>query len=509
MRFFKNILRLPAVFLPVVLTSVAAVVLLLLSSAVEASCGKIIDTMGKNYDVTVNIKTKVMQEKVLNEERGKYEVINTNDRKIDSSLVSLLEKTEGTEEINYISNKYSLSTQYIITEDEYDMIIETGKTGQGFTLEDHSFRINEVVLYNLFPVAVSSEALLGQVLGADSAEICYRKGMGFGDGILLPEPLYRKLNAPETLVIGWYTQSRSGVGLKVKDEDGNIILDYFDVAHILELLRQTPPTPLFLKVAGYHKGAEGNPQAVICDLETWEAIYNATGIYRMDSKGTAIDNFGMNFVEVTLSDSGRTASYMEELMEKGIDGEKFLMVADDYSYKFAVSQIEGIHRFASVLLYASGIFGLLTVILALFYGIRKRKKEVYTYRTLGRSRGRIILSVGAEISFVLLISVALGVLFGYLAGDILCSAINETLHTSAETSAENITKIASIMKNSLELKAQLEGAVEDYLKMEVSLSFNLQKTTVELLFAAWLCLSAAVFAVVGVFTGKSLMKRED
>ena len=509
MRFFKNIFRLPAVFLPIVLTSVAAVILLLLSSAVESSCGEIIDTMGESYDVTVNIKTKVMQEKVLAEDRGKYEVINTNDRKIDSSLMSLLENTVGTQDINFVSNQYSLPTGYIITGDEYDMITEAGKAGEGFTLEDHSFRINEVVLYNLFPVAVSNEALLGQVFNSDSAEIYYREGMGFGDGILLPEPLYRKLNAPETLVIGWYTQNRSGVGLKVKDEDGKIILDYFDVAHILELLRQTPPTPLFLKVAGYHKGAEGNPQAVICDLETWEAIFKTTSPYRMDLKGTAIDNFGMEFVDVTLSDAGITSSYMEELMEKGVDGEKFLMVADDYSYKFAVSQIEGIHRFASVLLYASGIFGLLTVILALFYGIRKRKKEVYTYRTLGRSRGRIILSVGAEISFVLLISVALGVACGCFAGDVLCSAINETLRTSAATSAENITKIASIMKNSLELKTQLEGAVEDYLKMGVSLSFNLQKTTVELLFAAWLCLSAAVFAVVGVFTGKSLMKRED
>lgn len=509
MRFFKNILRLPAVFLPVVLTSVAAVVLLLLSSAVEASCGKIIDTMGKNYDVTVNIKTKVMQEKVLNEERGKYEVINTNDRKIDSSLVSLLEKTEGTEEINYISNKYSLSTQYIITEDEYDIIIEAGKTGQGFTLEDHSFRINEVVLYYLFPVAVSNEALLGQVLGADSAEVCYREGMGFGDGIILPEPLYTKLNAPDTLVIGWYTQNRSGAGLKVKDEDGNIILDYFDIAHIQELLRTDPPTPLFLKVAGYHKGAEGNPQAVICDLETWEAIYKFVGYYRTDFNGSAIDNFGMDFAEVTLSDAGETAAYMKELMANGVDGEKFLMVADDYSYKFAVSQIEGIHRFASVLLYASGIFGLLTVILALFYGTRKRKKEIYTYRTLGRNRGRIILSVGAELSFVLLASVALGVVCGYFAGDVLCSAINETLRTSAATSAENITKIASIMKNSLELKAQLEGAVEDYLKMGVSLNFSLPSNVVKLILGAWLCLSAAVFAVVGVFTGKSLMKRED
>ena len=152
---------------------------------------------------------------------------------------------------------------------------------------------------------------------------------------------------------------------------------------------------------------------------------------------------------------------------------------------------------------------MLTVVLALFYGTRKRKKEIYTYRTLGRSRGSIILSVGLEMSIVLLMSAALGVALGYLAGDVLCSAINETLRTSAEASAENINKIASIMKNSLELKAQLEGAVEDYLRMGVSLSFSLPKTTVELILAAWLCFSAAVFAVLCVFTGKSLMKRED
>ncbi len=459
--------------------------------------------------VDFDIKTKVMQEKVLNEAGTQYQIIDTNDRKIDRSLISLLEKTEGTKDINYISNKYALGTEYIVTWDEYEMITEAGNAGEGFTLDGQFYRIKETVLYTLYPMAVSNEGLLGQALISDSAEVCYREGMGFSDGILLPEALYTSLNAPETIVIGWYTSNSPSFGMKVRDEDGNIILEPHIMVRVLDALRSDPPEPLVLKVAGYHKGSVGSSQAVICDLKTWEAIFEVIRYYSEGLEGTAIDNYGMNFVDVTLSDAGRTEAYMEELMENGVDGEKFLMTADDYSYKFAVSQIEGIHRFSSVLLYASGGFGMLTVVLALFYGTRKRKKEIYTYRTLGRSRGSIILSVGLEMSIVLLMSAALGVALGYLAGDVLCSAINETLRTSAEASAENINKIASIMKNSLELKAQLEGAVEDYLRMGVSLSFSLPKTTVELILAAWLCFSAAVFAVLCVFTGKSLMKRED
>ena len=74
--------------------------------------------------VDFDIKTKVMQEKVLNEAGTQYQIIDTNDRKIDRSLISLLEKTEGTKDINYISNKYALGTEYIVTWDEYEMITE-------------------------------------------------------------------------------------------------------------------------------------------------------------------------------------------------------------------------------------------------------------------------------------------------------------------------------------------------------------------------------------------------
>ena len=185
-----------------------------------------------------------------------------------------------------------------------------------------------------------------------------------------------------------------------------------------------------------------------------------------------------------------------------------MIEADDYDYKFAVSQINGIRGFASGIFLLSVIFGIAATVLLVLYSVKRRHSEIYTLRTLGKNEGGIALSVCFEISLVLLAAILTGIALGYVFGSGICARINDAAYRSTVSTAENMSRVAELMQNSESVKAQLEGAVGRYLQTDTSIRFIMPWQLICLLFISWLGLSGCALLSSWAAVGGSLMKKE-
>lgn len=515
-RIIKNIIRLPGAFLPLFLSAVLAVVLILLCFSVTRSCDEALERIENSYDATLTLTVKKKYDHVLTD-KGKYLLMDVNTALIDLDILDIIKAENRLTISEYTTNPYLFQLELIRTDKQLSGIEAEVASGKPFHTAPSRLILPHRTVWNISSVGCTDESQLPIALGKASADISvtYRDGMSYGDGVLLSKEIYDFLESPENIVIGWYAVKTSGISNHFSVVDGKyqISNDILDLALKQKDGQSEPRTSV--PVAGYFS-AEMMESRIICPPELWETVYRAQDYYQSNSNAlnkyrdniSAIDEVGIVQLKMALDSPADAPDVIRSLIDSGIGAEDYLIEADDYDYKFAVSQINGIRGFASGIFLLSVIFGIAATVLLVLYSVKRRHSETYTLRTLGKNEGGIALSVCFEISLVLLAAILTGIALGYVFGSGICARINDAAYRSTVSTAENMSRVAELMQNSESVKAQLEGAVGRYLQTDTSIRFIMPWQLICLLFISWLGLSGCALLSSWAAVGGSLMKKE-
>ncbi len=259
-------------------------------------------------------------------------------------------------------------------------------------------------------------------------------------------------------------------------------------------------------VAGYFTD-EDNRYFIAASGDQWREIYEGKKVENTGAEDTAGNDAGYVYITATLKDPSKTKELIKELISGAVSADKYTIAADDYSYKFAISRIEGISSFVRVIMYAAVIFGITVVLLFVYYSVRRRSDEIYILKTLGRSKIRVALTVTAEIFFVLLFATLLSCVLSPAVGEALCLTVNERAAYNAAGAVSELSFIAELMIDAEETKAQLQAAADAYSKMGITILYQEDGSIYKWLFAMLAAATAfALFCTAGV-ASKGLMKK--
>ncbi len=505
MKFMKDILRLPGAFLPVFITALLSVFLVLVSTSLKLSCEDALEVIADEYKVEMSVTAKEIYEKVENE-NGIYTVQNTNPKKLDRAVLDAVEALDSVTDISYVTNSYDLPLEYFCTEDELAVIYDAVKNGSDFTGTTGSYSRSGTITSTVTVIACTNEELKSKAFGTGDYEITYADGCTFGDGIILPKVLYDMYASPRALVFGWYKHER--VLPQIFDENGEANVPPEFAQSIENYKNGDEPPLLTVPVVGYYDGDSG---IVLTTPEIWEVLYAASTYYPSDSTAGAdpVDSVGLRELSASLDSGAAAVPAVRSLMSEVATTEYYLITVDDYDYKFACAQIGGILKFTDVLCVVSVIFGILTVVLAVHYSVGKRRREAYTLRTLGVSEKRIACTICAENALVLALAVVFGTMCGELLGGRICEYAGNLSARSAASAVESLSKIAQMMQNSDEIKAQLRSAADAYLASEATITYCVPPSLY--LYLALVCAVIVLYALIQsvTITKGSLMKRGE
>ena len=478
---FRNLWRLPGIYLPLGLSAAICVFLFLLCLSVRNSCDTAIEQLKDRYDVTLTVTLKERLERER-DETGKVQIVNRNERRLDSDVFSLLHSSEREGAVDGFSNPYSFETNQICTAEAYAELLACLETGKPFRiggtlLYDESLR-RPLPCYYLQIVACTDEAYLSEAVPYADGELrtVFREGRKFGDGLLLSESVYRQLGEPAALVFGWYDLR----GWNVQETETGFTVPVHLLAEYVSLLKN-PGTPLVLPVAGYYSGPAFSP-VVLCGAEEWTELYSFAS---SDPSGTPADTIGYRKLRISLPDPSEAGKTISRLVADGLETENYLITADDYDYKFAVSQIAGVRSFVAVLTGTAALLGLLLVLLYLWYAQRKRGEEATVLRALGLRSWRIVLRLAAESGTVLLLGILSGLLAGELFGNAICALVNRLLLADTEKTLENLSATVDFMKNSEAIRARLTQAIALYRNAGVRIEYRVSLQSCLGLLVTW------------------------
>ncbi len=510
----KNIFRLPGTFAPMFLAVFMAVVLILLGSSVCASCDRAKEAVNDSYGVSLTLTLKERFRRVPDSD-GKYVLENANESLIDARILDIIESNGGTGSVEYITGKFFFAMELMCPKNAFDAMEAAIASGGSFIGTAEKYVTERRTIYDIGVIGCTDAEYVPQALGVNEAEleISYSDGCSFDDGIIIPEYLYELYGHPESIVIGWYVTQTTG---KIsEDGNGRFVIDE-NLADRLGELRGMPPAPKeTVKVAGYYRCPKDGLNLMVCTPGLWSRIYSAQDYYRSEkntqnyyrSGVSAINECGLTVVNAALSAPDRTADVIRELVAAGIDADDYLITADDFDYKFAVSQIEGVKGLADTVYAAACGFGAIMTVIMICYSIKKRRGEIYTLLTLGKSKSAAVAGVCAEISAVLLAAVLAGLLAGLLTGNAVCGYINGRMRDEAMATVTNLSRLSDLMVNSEQLRAQLAGAADEYLRSGSEISYGAPSSVYLLFSVFWLCASLSAWIYTNASVSKNLMQR--
>lgn len=503
----RNVCRLRQIFIPLLAVVLCGAFLLLVCGSVKLSAKDATKSVGEKYNIPLTLTVKENFGYVKGD-NGRFHRENLNKELIGSGVL----KTIGTEkllsDLSYVTNIFVLPTRIICSEEQLENISHSISQGQGFTQKQTN-------LYELNVIGLSSDSLIKEFFGtkAIDAEVSYLRDGGLDNGIIVSKRFYDLYNSPSNIVIGYFKSE--AYGFEVTDENGNYVLSEVHLDNI-DYCKGMPDAPkATIPIAGYYSSAEKHSNYVICNVKQWEEIYAAKDYYDVSQGAqsfyrndvSAIDEIGINELDMVLSDASQTASVIKSLMDKGINAESYAIVADDYEYKFVASRLKSTERFSSILLTAVAAFAVALVVIIIPYSAKRRQGEIYTLRTLGKNSYKIAAQMTAEIAVVTAVAILLAVALGGLFGNVLCDRLNLEVQNSAKASVSNLSSVSQLMKDSDVVKAQLEKALDSFLKLDAPLKYTVPLKAYALAFVAWL---ASVLLSFGIFVKKSkrnLMQR--
>lgn len=504
--FLKNIIRLPNVFLTVFLVVLLSTVLILLCNSVYTSCGDAMEKLNRTTEIPMEITLKQRLERVETEDGG-YEIVDLNTKLLDGQVLEILRAEERLSDIRYIGNTYYFSAGLLCTEEEY-LALENAMAENGSFVLGRQLGFSEVGV-----AGCTHEELLHEVLGVgkEDLSVTYLPGASPEDGVLLPKALYDGLGQPDLFFVGWY--KTESYGLQPDAEIPGYLLTHFE-----ELKKKPDPPMLPVPVCGYYTCKDGTKAAavMVAGGDYWQSIYKAQDYYALrDNQQTfvrpdadAFGEAGLSKIEMTTAFPGEVADIISGLMEKGVDGDSYFITASDYEYKFVLVQMESMGNFSGVILYAAILFGILILAVFLAYALRKRQKEIYILRALGREERYIAFSFTLELGAVMLTALLCGVLAAYLWGNGICGMISKQALENANASAESLSLVAQNMANSEILREQMENAARKYAEADFSLTYEASLAVYKWLLAAVAVFSGYAYTLTRRITKRNMMYKE-
>lgn len=502
----KNIFRLPNVFLTVFLAVSLLTVLILLCNSVYTSCISAEKTLNQSTVISVEMILKERLERVETEDGG-YEIVNLNTKLLDGRMLKILKAEQRISELQYICNPYFFSVSLLCTEAEYAEIQTALAKGDSFS------RNLQLGIYEVGVAGCTQEELIPEALGVakEDLAVTYLSGATLKDGVLLPKKLYDDLGQPDVFFVGWFKTESYGLQLDAE------IPDYL-LTHFEELKKKPEPPMLPVPVCGYYTYKNGAKAAavMVAGGEYWQSIYKAQDYYTLREnsqtfarpEADAFGEAGLSKIEMTTAFPGEVSDIIGGLMDAGLDGDNYLITASDYEYKFVLAQIESLQNFSGVILYAAILFGVFLLAVFLAYAVRKRQKEIYILRALGRGERRIAVSFALEFGVTMLAAVLCGALAAYLWGNGICSFISQKAMENARSAAENLSPVAQSMANSETLRQQLENAVRKYMETDLSLIYDVASGFCWVLLTAPVVFSVYTFRLTRRITKRNMMYKE-
>ena len=517
-RMCKNIWRLPQIYLPLFLSCALITSLILLCGAVRNSCRDAMEMLETQYDVSLTISLKVRNEKVLGAD-GKTQVINRNERLLDATVLSLLEAQHGLGVPHYPVNSFFIPLDMMCTDEEYQAMLSSIAAGDGFSILSRVYFTQEREVYDVGIYACTDQSMAAEALdyGEEELFVTYFDEHRFGDGVILPRVLYDLYGAPDKLVIGWYTENVSGLDLG-DTQTGASVTDR--ISSMMEDMAQmpAPPTTTLDVIGVYDTDAEVEILKMLTTPDVWNGIWRTYDYYQTRTElgwhaprpdANAWNDLGVRYVTCNLNTPSEAASVIGSLMDAGLCTEDFSIVAGDYEYKFALSQISHVATIAEVLHGCALGFGGLSLLLLLRYAIRRRGGEIFTRRTLGERGGVIALTLAAEIFTVLLLAYLTAVGMSEMVGRGLCAAVWQYMQSRAENAVANLSAITEFMRDSAQIKAQLQTAMQAYQSSNITLRYAISQEMLCWLAFCIPCACGVSLLLALPILKSNLMKRGD
>jgi len=487
MKTLKNLFRLSEIYIPLFLTVFLAVILILFGEAVVLSCTSVKKGFADLFPVTLQVSHKVRNEYFINYQE-KTQIGDSNTTKVDSALMDHLYSLEDISDIQYIGNSFSITKDNLISISDFETVSEA---------------VNNIEIFDFSGYFGKSSSTSYVVRGVSSLEMLEKTfpditkikflddAVSMDGGIIISEDMYELFGRPEYVVVGWY-QTFFGSNKLKKDENGNFIIDddiKLWIKNISNRYFTNSGHPFIkAKVLGYYENSVAQNtvyagmdvwnimnalerfQKPILDYKTGESIGPDKYALETDTK----DVIGLEYITAKIKDPSKAPEILQSFLDAGYSADDYNIVITDYDYKFAVAQIEGLQKLAESAGNASIIIGILITAILIYFASRRRSGEIYTLRTLGETRGRIVIRMTAEIAIVIIAAVLAGVLFGELFGNTVCAYVNDITLKNAAGAAERLSEAFQLMKNKDEVLSQMTSAIESFNKADIGITYSVE-----------------------------------
>lgn len=506
----RNVFRLPGIFVPLFTVVMLGAFLILICNSVNLSTKTAIKEINQKYKINLTLTAKERLEYVRHDD-GHVHLENLNEKSINSNILQTINSETFVTDISYTTNPFYVSSRLIRSKEEFDIIQSKVTAGMDFS-ENISSTIYEVGI-----IGVSHEQLLGDVFRTFNidAEITYVEQGSFNNGIIVPKQIYDLYGSSDAIVIGWFMQD--AYGFEFEDTNGYYSLSETLLEYISEIKDMPNAPKTIIPISGYYTSSEIENNLILCNMDLWNSIYTARDYYELSENVQnyyrndicALDEIGINKLNMVSTDASKTSIIIQNFIESGIDSTNFLIIADDYEYKFIMSKLNSIEKFSYVLLMAVIFFSIAIIMIIIIYSAKKRRSEIYTLRTLGENPLKIAATMTAELSIVILFALLFSIIMGNMFGNIVFEYLNFQTHKGVQDTLSNISYVAQLMNDSDMLQLQLENAVTRYLQSEISLVYNTPAHTYISLFGAWAL--SGVFSFFAFFpcVSHNLMKKGD
>ena len=269
---------------------------------------------------------------------------------------------------------------------------------------------------------------------------------------------------------------------------------------------------MVVPVIGYYDDLSSDD--VYCSGDIWEQLYDREmhdyiDLSEQEKVYNVFDDNGLVKVTATVASPDKAEDVIKYLISSGINTKDYLIVAQDYDYKFALAQVDSIESFADTIYVAALIFGAIIIIVIVSLSVKKRENEIYTLRTVGEKTVRIKAGITAEILLVTLSGMLIGTGICTVMGQGIFLYINNMTLQKAGLAAAKLTDLAQIIEEGAERQMQLQSAVDKFLVSGFSLEFVFDWRACTVL--GVMALVAAVYTWIAIsrITSKNLMKRGD
>lgn len=502
-RSVKNVWRQPLIFLPLFLCSALCVFLILLCASVYASCCEMEAEIADTTAITLTVSCKERMERVYKKD-GKYtEIINANPSLLDENVLNLLTQTDTVTQLRYYTNSFRMDISWLCSLPIYEEILRTVHVGEELVFPPQFYSCGEENYTYVNIAGFSSEAEISGMLGGDEDSlVLHRTGDG---GIWIPECMYELYGQPKELVFGWY-DCRLYNGSQLNSPE--------TIQH--ELAKVDPSAEAVIcPVAGWYESANAPHTDVLCDMETWRTLYNvAVNYHRWEvienpyREGNPTDLLGMAFLQAEIDSPRNTESTIRTWIDNGITTENYLITADDYDFKFAMAQIAGVKMFAGIALAVAVFLGAFIPLICVSYSTHRRGGEIYTLRSIGMGRGKIIATMFAESAAVLAIAFFIGWGVGAFCGGEICTAVQENIVADACEAEMRLSRKIDYMADGDAIREQLQNAMEKFSRVDVSVQYAPPTGIYGVLILLLLIVLLWTAGVLTVRTRDNLMKKE-